>query len=101
MRWPFKDKRIEWSEEKNRELLHSRGVSFNDVALAIEKDEIIDILPHWNKGRFGHQEIIVLELNGYIHVVPCVVDNEKVFLKTIFAHRDVAKRYLLDNEDQL
>lgn len=101
MRWPFRDKRIEWSEEKNMQLMRARGVSFNDVVLAIEDDRIIDITPHWNKGKYAHQEIIILLLKGYVHVVPCVVDDEKVFLKTIFANRDVAQRYLLDNNENL
>lgn len=99
MRWPYKGLRIEWSEEKNVEIMRTRGVSFDDVELAIEEERIIDIVPHWNAKKYAHQQIIVLILNGYIHVVPCVIDDEKVFLKTIFANRDVVRKYLLDDKE--
>ena len=98
MRWSFRDIRIEWSEAKNRDLMRTRGVSFQDVERALEEDRVIDVIPHWGKKRYSHQQAIVLMLNGYIHVVPCVIDSEKVFLKTIFPSRKVARKYLLDSE---
>jgi len=94
MRWPFKGLRIEWSQKKNVELMRARGISFEDVVLAIEEERIIDIIPHWDKGKYVHQQAIVLRLNGYIHAVPCVVDDKKVFLKTIFPSRKIAQKYL-------
>ena len=98
MRWPHKGLRIEWSEEKNVELMRTRGVSFIDVELAIEENRIIDIIPHSSAKKYAHQQIIVLMLNEYIHVVPCVIDEEKMFLKTIFANRDVARKYVVDKK---
>ena len=98
MRWPYRDKRIEWDEKKNTHLMRTRGVSFSDVVLAIEEERLIDIIPHWDTKRYAHQQAIVLILRGYVHVVPCVVDEEKVFLKTIFPSRKVARKYLLDSD---
>lgn len=94
MRWPYKGLRIEWSEEKNAEIMCTRGVSFGDVELAIEEGLVLEIVPHWSKGQYAHQQAIVVMLNGYIHVVPCVIDAEKIFLKTIFPSRKIAKKYL-------
>ena len=98
MRWSFHDVRIEWSEAKNRELMRARGVSFQDVERAIEENRVIDVIPHWGKKKYSRQQAIIVSLNGYIHVVPCVTDGEKVFLKTIFPSRKVARKYLLDSE---
>ncbi|OGG53390.1 hypothetical protein A3H16_01490 [Candidatus Kaiserbacteria bacterium RIFCSPLOWO2_12_FULL_53_8] len=94
MRWPFTGLRIEWSEEKNLKLIRARGVSFDDVVRAIEEDQFIDLIPHWDERKYSHQKAIVVLLNGYIHVVPCVVDKEKVFFKTIFPSRKIAQKYL-------
>lgn len=97
MRWPYKGLRIEWYGEKNTELTRSRGISFEDVVLAIEEGLVLEIVPHWSKGQYAHQQAIVVVLNGYVHVVPCVIDEEKVFLKTIFPSRKIAKKYLPDS----
>jgi len=96
MRWPFKGLRIEWSQKKNAELIRDRNVSFEDVAVAIKEDLVIDVIPHWDKETYAHQQVIVVILKGYIHAVPCVVDNEKAFLKTIFPSRKIAQRYSSD-----
>ena len=77
--------------------MRTRGVSFDDVEFAIAESSVLEIVPHWSKGQHAHQQAIVVMLNGYVHVVPCVIDEEKVFLKTIFPSRKIAKKYLPDS----
>lgn len=93
MRWPYRDKRIEWNEKKNEQLIRARGVSFQDVMLAVEEDRLIDIIPHRSK-KNPHQDAIIVNIREYTYVVPCVIGEETIFLKTIFASRKVMRKYL-------
>ena len=97
MRWPYRDKRIEWSEEKNLELILSRGVSFQDVELAIEDESnVLDVVPHFNQKRYPGQITLIVRMFGYVYVVPFVKDDEKVFLKTIYKSRKFKRIFLPD-----
>lgn len=83
---------FEWDPEKNRTLIKERGVSFEAVVLRIEAGQVIAVVP--GKGKFRHQKQYVLELNGYVYVVPFVEDPERVLLKTIIPSRKLTKRFL-------
>ena len=84
--------RIEWNNEKNEYLKETRGICFEDVKRAILEDKILDIIPHFNQ-KFPHQEIIIVLLNNYVHYVPFVQDDEKIFFKTIVPSRKLNKIY--------
>jgi len=84
---------IDFSVEKNLLLKITRGVCFNDVIDAINKDKIIDDLKHHTK---KNQRILVVKLNNYIYAVAYVIDNKRkvIFLKTIYPSRILNKKYL-------
>ena len=84
--------RIEWDNEKNEILKQTRDISFEEVKIAVLEDKIIDVIPHFNT-KFSHQEIMILLLKNYIHYVPFVQDEEKIFLKTIVPSRKLNKIY--------
>lgn len=83
-------KPIEWNEEKNHKLKADRGISFEDVLVELAAGRIIDVLI--SKSR-PSQKIFILRLHGYIHRVPFVEDDDKIFLKTAYASRKDQKRY--------
>ena len=85
---------LAWSEEKDRWLRNARGLSFDAVREAVEEGRILDVLDHPNTDKFGHQRILVVEIEGYACAVPFVVDGEIWFLKTIFRSRELQRRYL-------
>ncbi len=63
--------------------------------MAIEAGAVLDILPHPNLAKYPNQEMYILEINGYVYVVPFVTENDhQVFLKTIFPQRKLTKYYL-------
>jgi len=84
---------IRWDEEKNKLLRKQRGVSFDDVVLALQDDRFIAIEEHPNKNKYPHQKILVLNLNNYIHIVPFVESENEIFLKTIYPDRKYHKKY--------
>jgi hypothetical protein len=83
------DKAIKWNPEKNNLLRQDRGLSFEAILLAMERDKLIDSYPH---PRLPHQKIFEIEIDGYIVVVPYVEDEETIFLKTAFHSRKATKK---------
>lgn len=73
-------------------------MSFEDVINAIIKGSLLDIFDHPNKKKYTHQKMYVIEIRGYAYGIPCVEDEEKVFLKTIFPSRKYTKRYIEKGE---
>ena len=82
-----------WSEEKNKILMAQRGVSFEDVLYELENNGIIDNYKHPLKDKYPNQYIYVVSLNGYIHYVPYVIDDDYIFLKNIIPSRKLNKKY--------
>ena len=87
---------IKWDEEKNKILKATRGVSFEDVVLALQDDRFLAIEEHPNNDKYPHQMIMILYLNNYVHIVPFVKNEDKIFLKTIYPDRKYHKKYKKD-----
>jgi uncharacterized DUF497 family protein len=85
---------FDWDDKKSAALKIERGISFEDVIVAIEDGKTIDILNHPNQLKYKGQLLIVIEVNNYAFVVPAVKDNDTYFLKTIFPSRKYTDRYL-------
>ncbi|MFI5348894.1 MAG: toxin [Elusimicrobiota bacterium] len=90
-------KLICWSEEKNALLTESRGVGFERAAVKIEQLDYIALVEHWNRRRYPHQWVFVLEIDGYAYYVPFVETDDKIFLKTMMPSRQAKRRYLRGN----
>lgn len=82
-----------WSPEKNAQLIAQRQLCFEDVVVAIETGDLLDALEHPNPGRYAYQRILVVRLKGYVHLVPYVETEEKLFLKTIIPSRKAQRSY--------
>jgi hypothetical protein len=91
-------KLLRWSAEKNDRLKAERGLTFEAIVVAIESGGLLDILTHPNPARYPHQRVLVVELDGYVHLVPFVEEREHFFLKTIIPSRKATKRYLHSGE---
>lgn len=72
---------LSWSHIKNKELLEERGLSFEDVVVAINDDRVLDDKPHPNKVKYPSQRLLVVDISGYACVVPYVINAEEIFLK--------------------
>lgn len=88
---------VDWNIEKDDWLKQKRGISFEDIELKISKRRILAIIKHSNKNRYPRQRIMVVEISDYVYLVPFVVDNNILFLKTIFPNKKYKKKYLLNN----
>ncbi|MEA2028880.1 MAG: BrnT family toxin [Campylobacterota bacterium] len=90
----IKSKAVRYSYEKNEILKSERGVSFEDVILAIEHGDLLDDIAHSNKEKYPNQNIfiILIRIKEYVYLVPYVEDDEVIFLKTIIPSRKMNKK---------
>ena len=85
---------FDWSAEKNQQVTEQRGVSFEVVVSAIEQGSLVDVLEHPNQERYPGQQIYVVEIDEYIHLVPFVTQTDGTrFLKTIIPSRKATREY--------
>jgi len=85
---------FDWSDEKNEFLERTRGVSFEDIIFHIQKGDVLDIIKHPNEAQYPKQNIIVINIEGYVYLVPCVKEKGIRFLKTIIPSRKATEEYL-------
>jgi uncharacterized DUF497 family protein len=86
-------KTFSWNSEKNEQLKADRGVSFEDVVLAIESGGLLDVVEHPNPKRYPNQGVYVVAIGPYVHLVPHIEEADYVFLKTIFPSRKATRDY--------
>lgn len=87
-------KPFRWSPDKNVSLRAERGLTFEAVVVAIEAGGLLDILGHPNPAKYPRQRILVVELDGYVHLVSFVEEKDHFFLKTIIPSRKATRNYL-------
>lgn len=75
---------IRWNAKKSQRIKRIRGVSFEELM----RGNLLNICD--NPAREG-QQMLVFEYEGYIWVAPFVVDNEGIFLKTLYPSRKYRK----------
>ena len=83
---------FDWNLDKNRQLEKQRGVSFERIISAIERGGLVEVLEHPNQERYPGQMIYVVDMEGYLHLVPFVTDTDGTkFLKTIIPSRKATR----------
>lgn len=87
-------KYFDWNDDKNRLLKKIRGVSFEQVVLAIFSGDLVDRVKHPNPEKYPNQKIFLVKIDDYIYSVPYVEDEEKIFLKTIIPNSKATKKNL-------
>jgi uncharacterized DUF497 family protein len=83
-----------WSADKNRELIASRGVSFEQVVFYIEHGALLDDICHPNTRDYAHQRMFVVNIDGYAYLVPYVESENEIFLKTVIPSRKFTQLYV-------
>jgi len=75
-----------WSIIKNTRLKAIRGVGFDEIL----KEEYLGALEHHQR---KNQRLLLFLFNEYVWVIPCVIEDECIFLKTLFPSRKYMKLY--------
>lgn len=82
-----------WDEEKNHKLKTERGISFEEVVFCIEGGCVLDVIGHSSR-KYSNQKIYVIQIGGYVYMVPFVKEESVTVLKTIIPSRKLTKKYL-------
>jgi hypothetical protein len=92
-------KPFRWGPEKNDQLHLERGVTFEQMVVAIEAGGLLDVLPHPNPAKYPNQRILVVSCEGYVYLVPFVEQADHRFLKTVIPSRKATRDYLIKDDD--
>jgi len=85
--------RYDWNPDKNEKLKTERNISFEEIVFHLSQGDIWKISDHPNQKDYPEQRIYFVIVEGYIHMVPHVVEEETVFLKTIIPSRKATRDY--------
>ena len=92
-------KQFDWDNEKNRKLIEEREISFEEIVFFIEQGNLLDIISNPNTKKYRNQKMFVVEVNGYVYLVPFTEEGHRVFLKTIYPSRKATAKYLKGGGD--
>jgi hypothetical protein len=83
-----------WNAAKNGRLQRERGVSFEEIVIAIGEGGLLDVLEHHNPSRYLRQKLLIVALRRYAYLVPFIEEDDGYFLKTIIPSRKATRDYL-------
>lgn len=70
-------------------------MSFEGIVSAIERGGLLDVVEHPNQRRYPGQRIYVVDVEGYVYLVPFVTQGDgQRFLKTIIPSRKATRDYI-------
>ena len=58
------------------------------------QNEVLDDTIHPNQEKYPNQFIFVVKIHGYVYMVPYVMTDKEIFLKTMIPSRKLKKLYL-------
>ena len=87
-----------WDPDKNEQLIRERGLSFEQITVAIENGDLLQIAPHQNPSKYPRQKIMIVGIEGYAYLVPFVEEEDYFFLKTIIPSRKATRDFLAGKE---
>lgn len=76
----------------------ARGVSFENVVVAVESGGLLDIVDHPNKPRYPLQRVLIVAIDNYAYLVPFVEERDYYFLKTVIPSRKATREQLQRGE---
>jgi len=82
-----------WDAEKNEIIAKERGITFEEIVQRIEAGAKVIETEHPNKKKYPKQKILIVDVGGYAYLVPCVMNKNECFLKTIIPSRKATKKY--------
>ena len=90
---------FKWNTEKNEVLLKERGITFEEIVEKINSGAKIIEADHPNREKYPNQKILIVDVDGYAYLVPCIIEQNEYFLKTIIPSRKATKKFLGERDD--
>ena len=87
-------KQYDWNQDKNEWLSQVRGITFEEIVFHLQHGCLLDAIEHPNQARYPKQRIFIVNVEGYVCLVPFVETDDSIFLKTIIHSRKMTKMFL-------
>jgi len=87
-----------WDNEKNEWLKKKRRVSFEQVVILMERENVFETIEHPNQDKYPDQKIAIVKIGDYAYLVPYVQENDEIFLKTIIPSRKATNKYMRERK---
>ena len=84
-------KEFRWDPAKSKKLKETRGFSFEEII----EGKLVAAQKHPTR---ENQRILLFECKMYVWVVPCIMEEDHIFLKTAFPSRKYMKKYKRGDE---
>ena len=91
-------KPFRWDPDKNEQLIQERGVSFEQITIAVENGDLLQIVQHPNVEKYPRQKIMIVGIDGYAFLIPFVEEIDYLFLKTIIPSRKATRDFIVGKE---
>jgi hypothetical protein len=66
----------QWNGDKNVWLKQNRSISFEEIVLAIQSGDEVDVFEHPNQTRYPGQKILVVIIENYAYLVPFIESED-------------------------
>jgi uncharacterized DUF497 family protein len=91
--------KYDWNPEKNEWLKTHRHISFEQIIFHLCQGDVWMIADHPNQDKYPEQRIYFVIVEEYIYLVPYIVGQDGIFLKTIIPSRKATRDYHKEQEE--
>ncbi|MCP4757069.1 MAG: toxin [Proteobacteria bacterium] len=85
--------KYEWNPEKNEWLKKERNISFEQIIFHLSQGDVWKFADHPDQTKYPDQKIYFVVVEEYIYLVPHIVEENYIFLKTVIPSRKATKMY--------
>ncbi len=85
--------KFEWNPEKNEWLKKERKISFEQIIFHLSQGDIWKRADHPDQVNYPGQKIFFVVIEDYVYMVPHIIEESYIFLKTIIPSRKATKLY--------
>ncbi len=93
--------KYEWNPDKNEWLKTERNISFEQIIFHLGRGNVWRISGRPNLEKYLGQRLYFVIVNDYIYIVPHIVEQDYIFLKTIIPSRKATRDYYEEMEKNL
>jgi uncharacterized DUF497 family protein len=92
--------KYDWNPEKNEWLKQERRISFEQIIFHLSRGDVWMIADHPNQQKYPGQKIYFVVVEEYVYLVPHIVEQDSIFLKTIIPSRKATRDYHKEQEGE-
>ena len=91
--------KFEWNPAKNETLKKERNISFEKVIFHLSQGDVWKTTDHPDQVKFPGQRLYFILIENYVYIVPHVMRDETIFLKTIIPSRKATKLFNMEQKE--